>query len=256
MKAAGLLFKNKFYPQALFFLQQSVEKTVKAVLLYNGKHRDLIRQITSINNANRHPTHHQIVRHLFTYFSQDIRKFVTILKRINLFGMPADQYLNQVLERYEKYSNADVKTILENIEQIEEDLRNLPEIERQLTKQPIAIENIIRQIDEHRFDIGENIRTQFKGLIKSRVKDLELQVQISQNNIRLPLVRLVVLGIITENFAVVTRYYLKGINIGPDSFGEHSPVVRAWDTFYQTAYETHDLIKQLIKKNSFSHVSH
>lgn len=249
LRAADLLFKNKFYPQALFYLQQSVEKAVIAVLLHGGRYGDLIRQITTRNKANRHPIHHQMVRHSFTHLSQELRRFVTNLRRIKLFGMTADQYLNQVLERYERYSNADVTTIIDNISRIEEDLRNLRMVEQQLAEQPNEIENIIRQIDGHRFDIGEKIRKLFGGLIEGRVKDLSIQVQIHQSSLYLPLVRLGVLGIITENFAVVTRYYVRGMNVGPDSFNELNPVVRAWNTFYQTALETHNLIRQrLIKK--------
>lgn len=248
LEAAELLYKNKFYPQALFYLQQSIEKTAIAVLWHYGIYDDLRQQIARRNGHSGWTSPHNLVRQSFRLLSDGFINFITNLNNINLFGMPADQYLRNVLERYKTYIAADANYIANEIRQIEKDLNDLRLIEKQLVTRSSEFESIIDAVRGVSFLRDRTIRELLREVILSRVEDIAIRIEIPMDRIPLPLVKLMVLGIITEHFATVTRYHIERINMNPTNFNEQNPLVRSWNIFYRTALETLDDVSQLIMR--------
>lgn len=246
LEAADLLYKNDFYPHALFNLQQSVEKTVEALLRHYRLYDLLIDRITAGRTTGRRSIHHKIVKQSFSHFSDGFRNFLINLRRISIDGRPADEYLNSVLERYVKYCDANAIDIINEIELIKRDLETLQNIEFELANQPARLENIIIMVQRGDADIDQEINELFKELILDRISDLRIKTQIPLKRIPLPIVKLMVLGLITEKFVKVTRYYDQQLKLGPKDFDRDNPVVMAWGTFYKTALDTLNYIRNLI----------
>jgi len=221
LQAAEILYNNSCYPQALYFLGQSIEKMIKTLTTIAG-----LEFHTENQNKKRRKTHY-IVSDFLNEYGREVNFLIDLLTPLKIndeTGETLSEFLRNSIAKIEKYENA--KQVIENIETVFETLKKLEVVEKNLPKQPGKIEKLIKDYKNGKYKVPPRIAKPFKKYSDIRLKKLKEEIQMPLNYLPVPLIKILALGLLMEKFHVVTRYYEAEDRIGPLNFTKDNPLIK------------------------------
>ncbi|MEM2528848.1 MAG: HEPN domain-containing protein [Thermoproteota archaeon] len=242
LRAAKLLYDQGFYPQAIFYLEQAVEKAVKAVILmYN------------IHLSSEELYSHRLVSAVINRYHTKITQVINNLEKLNAVldefsskrGAPPTQFVKETLKRYRGYTR--YMDILNNIRQIKEDLQAIVDLEKNICSKIDEIKRVVNKKKISR-SILQSLKGGIQKLFYQRWRNL---FNLQQSGIfTLPVLRLGLVGFILEKFVTISRYHDPRDSYGPESFTNENPIVQIWLLIYENIEGAFSELDKLFYKDS------
>jgi len=241
LQAAEILYNNSCYPQALYFLVQSIEKMIKTLTMIVGLE-------FYIENQNRKPRKkHNIVSIFLKKYRKEVNFLIDLLTPLKIndeTGETLSEFLRDSVGKIENYKTA--RHIIDNIEIVFETLKKLEIVEKNLAKQPYKIEKLIKDYKSGKYKVPKRIAEPFKKYTNIRLKKLEVDIQMPLIYLPIPLIKILALGLIMEKFYVVTRYYVAEYRIGPLDFDKDNPLIKGWDFLFSMTKNTIEEFRKIL----------
>jgi len=233
LEASKLIYRNSsLYAQSIFLLQQSVEKALKAALIYSRvaseKEEELDRWLKTT-----------VSHYVITNMSKIVNKLITSsYLKIGTIEKPLFQLLIKLLELTAKEYSKEVK----KFEKL--DIVKYENVEKMVIW---IIKNSDNSTLEQKFSeifikIPQLIREKIPIHLIDFIKEMIIQ-----------LVRLSIMSLILEKFESISRYPdIRNPSLGPSLFTKEYPLIRKLDDLQNIVQESIDRLRMLVDLTLFT----
>jgi len=272
LEAAECLFERKLYPQAVFSLQQSVEKAIKSYGVFMGVISEKEAKEFGHNPLKIYKKMGEMGKKMFEEFSVNIEKVpklkeTEVIEKIDLekqfkdasYSLDVITHLDQECKEVFFIQKDDIDSFIKEINEIEKEEANIknikiPKKELNKAKKPItefldALYQVNPQkIEDEKKNLDELLESDF---LKKAMKET-FKTMIDHSYI---IVSLFYFSMIMKPHAIVARYpdNLSGLN-PLDVYNENLPLIESFNDLTKIMNKTLSRVDAVIKINNWSKI--